>query len=109
MVAARVAATQARVLNERLARVAVTASVMADEMQFGFLLDPQRKNTSVAIVLPTASIQLLRPARLGSPARELRGDCQGRHRTALVQARGPVTAIRRDAALISWSGSMFNT
>ena len=83
---------------------------MADAMEFGFLLDPDRKLLSIGYRVaegkldPSCYDLLASEARLASFVAIAKGDVPSRHWFRLGRA---VTPIGRGAALISWSGSMF--
>jgi cyclic beta-1,2-glucan synthetase len=100
----------ARRLEMRLAVVAATARAMAAAMDFGFLLDPQRRLLSIGYrtadsTLDPSSYDLLASeARLASFFAIAKGDVTTRHWFRLGR---PVTAVGHGAALVSWSGSMF--
>jgi cyclic beta-1,2-glucan synthetase len=100
----------AGMLQERLVRLGVAASLMAEAMDFGFLLDPQRKLLSIGYragdgtLDPSCYDLLASEARLASFFGIAKGDIAPRHWFRLGR---PVTAIGHGAALISWSGSMF--
>ena len=101
----------ARSLERRLATLEATARAMADAMEFGFLLDPDRKLLSIGyrVAEGVSRPELLRPARLRGAAwraswRSPRATFRSRHWFRLGRA---VTPIGHGAALISWSGSMF--
>jgi cyclic beta-1,2-glucan synthetase len=97
-------------LAPRLAALENTARAMAIAMDFGFLLDPDRKLLSIGFlpsdgVLDTNCYDLLASeARLASFLAIAKGDIRARHWFHLGHA---VTPIGHSAALISWSGSMF--
>jgi cyclic beta-1,2-glucan synthetase len=98
-----------RDLNERLAAIAASARAMADAMQFGFLLDPQRRLLSIGCsadgALDSNCYDLLASeARLASFFAIAKNDIPARHWFRLGR---PITPVGRGAALISWSGSMF--
>ncbi len=103
-------AASAPALKERLVRLQAAANGMADAMQFGFLLDPQRKLLSIGYraadgtLDPSCYDLLASEARLASFVGIAKGDIAPRHWFRLGR---PVTAIGHGAALISWSGSMF--
>ena len=83
-------------------------------MNFGFLYDPQRQLFAIGYRLggrdgrgPPRPV-VLRPARLGSAARQLPRDRQGRRaRVALVPPRPPGHQRRGAPVLLSWSATMF--
>ena len=72
--------------DRRLAALATAARAMADAMEFGFLLDPERRLLSIGyrVARRHARPELLRPARLRGAARELRRDRQGRRPVAAL-------------------------
>ena len=100
----------ARSLEQRLATLAATARAMAGAMEFGFLLDPERKLLSIGYRVaegdldPSCYDLLASEARLASFVAIAKGDVASRHWFRLGRA---VTPVGRGAALISWSGSMF--
>ncbi len=87
-----------------------TARAMAMEMEFGFLLDPARKLLSIGYAVAEGALDsscydlLASEARLASFIAIAKGDVPTRHWFRLGRA---VTAVGSGAALISWSGSMF--
>jgi cyclic beta-1,2-glucan synthetase len=97
-------------LKERLKEVESDARSLALEMEFGFLLDPQRMLFAIGFRVPEAMRDescydmLASEARLGSYFAIAKGDLRTRHWFRLGRS---VTAVRGGAALISWSGSMF--
>ena len=103
-------ADAARSLERRLATLEATARTMADAMEFGFLLDPDRKLLSLGYRVAEGNLDpscydlLASEARLASFVAIAKGDVASRHWFRLGRA---VTPIGRGAALISWSGSMF--
>ena len=100
----------ARVLKERLATVEASARAMAEAMEFDFLLDPQRRLLSIGYraadgtLDPSCYDLLASEARLASFVAIAKGDVATRHWFRLGR---PVTSVGHGAALISWSGSMF--
>ena len=100
----------ARALERRLASLEATARTMADAMEFGFLLDPDRKLLSIGYRVaeggldPSCYDLLASEARLASFVAIAKGDVPSRHWFRLGRA---VTPTGRGAALVSWSGSMF--
>jgi cyclic beta-1,2-glucan synthetase len=100
----------ARALGERLATLEATARAMADAMQFGFLLDRERRLLSIGYRVaeghldPSCYDLLASEARLASFVAIAKGDVPSRHWFRLGRA---VTPVGHGAALISWSGSMF--
>ncbi|MGB8328312.1 MAG: protein ndvB, partial [Steroidobacteraceae bacterium] len=99
-----------RSLDERLAAVETTARAMAQAMEFDFLLDPERKllsigyRTAEGALDPSCYDLLASEARLASFVAIAKNDVMTRHWFHLGR---PVTPIGHGAALISWSGSMF--
>ncbi|MGD9841641.1 MAG: glucoamylase family protein, partial [Steroidobacteraceae bacterium] len=97
-------------LQQRLLAVAAEAHVMALAMEFGFLLDPERKLLSIGYSATDGTLDpscydlLASEARLASFFAIAKNDVSTRHWFRLGRS---VTAIGRGAALISWSGSMF--
>jgi cyclic beta-1,2-glucan synthetase len=100
----------ARALERRLATLEATARAMAVAMDFGFLVDPDRKLLSIGYRVaegdldPSCYDLLASEARLASFVAIAKGDVASRHWFRLGRA---VTPTGRGAALISWSGSMF--
>ena len=100
----------ARALKQRLNEIGTDARALALEMEFGFLLDPLRMLLAIGFRVPEAMRDescydmLASEARLGSFFAIAKGDLRTRH--WFRQGRS-VTAVRGGAALISWSGSMF--
>ncbi len=96
--------------SERLAALESTARAMALEMEFGFLLDRDRMLLSIGYLVPDGILDdncydlLASEARLASFFAIAKGDIPARHWFRLGRA---VTAVAHSAALISWSGSMF--
>jgi cyclic beta-1,2-glucan synthetase len=94
----------------RLQRVEEAALAMVEAMKFGFLIDRQRKLLAIGYLVPEGRLDescydlLASEARLGSFVAIAKGDVPPRHWFRLGRA---VTPIGRGAALISWSGSMF--
>jgi cyclic beta-1,2-glucan synthetase len=103
-------AAAARSLEQRLATLEATARAMAGAMEFGFLLDPERKLLAIGYRVAEGNLDpscydlLASEARLASFVAIAKGDVPSRHWFRLGRA---VTPIGRGAALISWSGSMF--
>jgi cyclic beta-1,2-glucan synthetase len=97
-------------LEHRLAVLADTARAMAGAMRFGFLFDPERKLLSIGYRVVEGSLDpscydlLASEARLASFVAIANGDLPARHWFRLGRA---VTPVRCGAALVSWSGSMF--
>ena len=97
-------------LAERLLAVEQKARSMALAMDFGFLLDQDRKLLSIGYRVADGALDpscydlLASEARLASLMAIAKGDVPARHWFRLGRA---VTPIAHGAALISWSGSMF--
>ena len=97
------------VLRKRLAAIEATAHAMAEGMQFGFLFDRERRLLSIGCnaegALDSNCYDLLASeARLASFIAIAKSDIPARHWFRLGRSVAP---IGRGAALISWSGSMF--
>ncbi|WP_029349199.1 glucoamylase family protein [Bosea sp. 117] len=94
----------------RLTALADTARTMAMEMDFAFLLDPERKLLSIGYSLadngldPSCYDLLASEARLASLFAIAKGDAPTRHWFRLGRLATP---LGNGSALISWSGSMF--
>ncbi|HWU69050.1 MAG TPA: glucoamylase family protein, partial [Stenotrophobium sp.] len=94
----------------RLNALADVALQMADAMQFGFLLDPVRGLLSIGYAVdegrldPSSYDLLASEARLASFVAIAKGDVPARHWFRLGRVATPVPG---GAALVSWSGSMF--
>ncbi|HSD42064.1 MAG TPA: glucoamylase family protein [Burkholderiales bacterium] len=103
-------ADAARTLERRLATLEATARAMSGAMEFGFLLDPDCKLLAIGYRVAEGSLDpsyydlLASEARLASFVAIAKGDVPSRHWFRLGRA---VTPVGRGAALISWSGSMF--
>jgi len=98
-----------RSLRTRLAAIEVTARCMAEEMRFDFLFDQQRRLLSIGCAadgtLDSNCYDLLASeARLASFIAIATNEIPTRHWFRLGR---PVTPVGKGAALISWSGSMF--
>ncbi len=97
-------------LTQRLALLEDTARTMALDMGYGFLIDPDRKLLSIGYRVTEGTLDpscydlLASEARLASLIAIAKGDVPARHWFHLGRA---VTPIGNGAALISWSGSMF--
>jgi len=97
-------------LAARLAALEDTARSMALEMEFGFLLDEDRNLLSIGYLMSEGTLDsncydlLASEARLASFFAIAKGDVPARHWFRLGRS---VTAVAHGAALISWSGSMF--
>ena len=96
--------------GSRLQTLEDIARTMATSMEFGFLLDPERKLFAIGYRVPEAVLDnscydlLASEARLASFVAIAKGDIPARHWFRLGRA---VTPVNHSAALISWSGSMF--
>ncbi|GLK84447.1 glycosyl transferase [Ancylobacter defluvii] len=94
----------------RLRMLADAARTMAMEMNFAFLLDPERKLLSIGYSLadngldPSCYDLLASEARLASLFAIAKGDAPTRHWFRLGRLATPLGS---GSALISWSGSMF--
>jgi cyclic beta-1,2-glucan synthetase len=97
-------------LRQRLAVIASTAQEMSQAMQFGFLLDPERRLLSIGYRVAEGTLDpscydlLASEARLASFVAIAKSDVPARHWFRLGRT---VTPVGHGAALISWSGSMF--
>ncbi len=97
-------------LAARLETLEDTARAMAMAMEFGFLLDKERNLLSIGYLVPEGILDtncydlLASEARLASFFAIAKGDLPARHWFRLGRS---VTPIAHGAALISWSGSMF--
>ena len=97
-------------LVARLAALEGTARAMALAMEFGFLFNGDRKLLSIGYQAKEGTLDpscydlLASEARLASLVAIAKGDVPARHWFRLGRA---VTPIAHGAALISWSGSMF--
>jgi cyclic beta-1,2-glucan synthetase len=97
-------------IAQRLSAVEESARAMALAMEFGFLLDQDRKLLSIGyrvadgMLDPSCYDLLASEARLASFIAIAKRDVPARHWFRLGRA---VTPIANGAALISWSGSMF--
>ncbi len=103
-------ADESSVRGKRLLALADTALKMANEMEFGFLLDPVRGLLSIGYAVaeggldPSSYDLLASEARLASFVAIAKGDIPARHWFRLGRLATPVAG---GAALVSWSGSMF--
>jgi cyclic beta-1,2-glucan synthetase len=101
---------QRQALADRLRRVAHDARELAYRMEFGFLFDPLRELLSIGYRVQEGMRDencydmLASEARLASFFAVAKGDLPTRHWFKLGRT---VTSVRGGAALISWSGSMF--
>ena len=97
-------------LKQRLDSAAREARDLALNMKFGFLQDPQRQLLSIGYrVMESMRDEscydlLASEARLASYIAIAKGDLRTRHWFRLGRT---VTAVKGGAALLSWSGSMF--
>ena len=104
------AADAALARKERLAALENTARSMALAMEFGFLLDHDRQLLSIGYLVNEGALDqncydlLASEARLASFFAIAKGDVAAKHWFRLGRAATPVA---HGAALISWSGSMF--
>ena len=100
----------AAALAERLASLESIARSTALDMGYGFLLDPDRQLLSIGYRVTEGTLDpscydlLASEARLASFLAIAKGDVPARHWFHLGRA---VTPIANGAALLSWSGSMF--
>jgi cyclic beta-1,2-glucan synthetase len=94
----------------RLRAIAALARAFADAMDFAFLLDARRRILSIGFratdgaLDPSCYDLLASEARLASFVAIAKGDVPPRHWFRLGRS---VTPVGHGAALISWSGSMF--
>ncbi|QRY77746.1 glycosyl transferase [Pseudomonas sp. PDNC002] len=101
---------QGRALDRRLQALADLARRLALEMDFGFLLNQERKLLSIGYSVddnrldPSCYDLLASEARLASLFAIAKGDLPTRHWFRLGRTATPVPG---GSALISWSGSMF--
>ncbi|MGB8313166.1 MAG: glucoamylase family protein, partial [Aestuariivirga sp.] len=97
-------------LKRRLEILTVDIRELALGMDFGFLLEPQRLLLSIGYRVTEAARDescydmLASEARLASFLAIAKGDLRTRHWFRLGRT---VTAVKGGAALVSWSGSMF--
>ncbi|HXM31435.1 MAG TPA: glucoamylase family protein, partial [Xanthobacteraceae bacterium] len=100
----------AKSLERRLVDLAAMVGKMFDAMKFDFLFDPARQLLSIGYRVVEGTLDancydlLASEARLASFVAIAKGDAPTRHWFRLGRL---VTAINDSAALISWSGSMF--
>ena len=98
------------ICTDRLLSLAKCARSMALEMEFGFLLDKDRKLLSIGYLASEGQLDsncydlLASEARLASFLAIAKNDIPAKHWFRLGRA---VTYVADGAALISWSGSMF--
>ena len=97
-------------LAHHLVDLALRAEAMVEVMDFRFLFDPSRKIFSIGfreadrMLDPSCYDLLASEARLASFVAIAKGDVSPRHWFRLGRA---LTPVGRGAALVSWSGSMF--
>lgn len=97
-------------MRQRLLGIAVTSRELVYEMDFSFLYDPTRKLFSIGYRMSDSSLDasfydlLASEARLLSFVAIAKGDVAVEHWFRLGRS---LTSIGKGAALISWSGSMF--
>jgi cyclic beta-1,2-glucan synthetase len=102
--------TAADSLIDRLSAVADATRALFDATQFGFLFDPHRKIFSIGYRVTDGSLDpsgydlLASEARLASFIAIAKGDVPVSHWFHLGR---PMTPVDLGAALVSWSGSMF--
>lgn len=98
------------VADSRIVALGEVARQLALDMDFAFLLDPEKKLLSIGFSVTTNTLDtncydlLASEARLASLFAIAKGDVETRHWFRLGRRATPVGA---GAALISWSGSMF--
>ena len=103
-------AEDTRLLNLRWQSLADSARSLALEMDFAFLLDPERKLLSIGYAAVENRLDancydlLASEARLASLFAIAKGDVETRHWFRLGRTAIPVG---KGSALVSWSGSMF--
>jgi cyclic beta-1,2-glucan synthetase len=103
-------ANTARSAAVRLSALEETARSMALAMDFGFLFNRRRQLLSIGFLAPEGALDtncydlLASEARLASFFAIAKGDVAAKHWFRLGRAATPVA---HGAALISWSGSMF--
>jgi cyclic beta-1,2-glucan synthetase len=103
-------AENAAALRARLQKLEQIARSMALAMEFGFLIDRKRNLLSIGYLAPEGTLDLncydllASEARLASFFAIAKGDIPARHWFHLGRTATPVA---HGAALISWSGSMF--
>ncbi|TAJ30737.1 MAG: glycosyl transferase, partial [Reyranella sp.] len=97
-------------LERRLEAIEAEARLMANAMEFGFLFDPARRLLSIGYLVNEGRLDaycydlLASEARLASFMAIAAGEIPARHWFRLGREQTPVA---RGAALVSWSGSMF--
>ena len=107
---AQESSTGPNTLTQRLDALASMVRSMAAAMRFDFLYDQERKLLSIGYRVLEGSLDpscydlLASEARLASFVAIANGDLPARHWFRLGRS---VTRVRHGAALVSWSGSMF--
>ncbi|MBM2853116.1 MAG: glycosyl transferase [Steroidobacteraceae bacterium] len=97
-------------IGHRLSALALRAERMVEAMDFGFLFDSTRKLFAIGYRVAAGALDsscydlLASEARLGSFVAIAKNDVSPRHWFLLGRA---LTPVGRGAALVSWSGSMF--
>ena len=97
-------------LAVRLLGIESTSRALANDMSFGFLLDPERKLLSIGYQVSSDTLDpgsydlLASEARLTSFFAIAKGDVPAKHWYRLGR---PLVPVGTGAALLSWSGSMF--
>src|SRR5437867_2818195 len=97
-------------LDRRLSALALVAEEMVQAMDFQFLFDSSRKLFSIGYRVPDGTLDpsgydlLASEARLASFVAIAKGDVSPQHWFLLGRS---LTPVGRGAALVSWSGSMF--
>ncbi len=108
--ALRRSADSAADLAARLGAIETAARALLDTMKFDFLFDKERELLSIGYRVADGSLEanfydlLASEARLASFVAIAKGDLPTRHWFRLGRA---MAAVGRGAALVSWSGSMF--
>jgi len=103
-------ANAARSLRERFEALGELTKKMFQAMEFGFLFDPARQLLAIGYRINESALDpncydlLASEARLASFVAIAKGDVPMRHWFRLGR---DLTPVDRGAALISWSGSMF--
>jgi len=103
-------ANAARSLRGRLEALGELTKKMFQAMEFGFLFDPERQLLAIGYRIKESALDpncydlLASEARLASFVAIAKGDVPMRHWFRLGR---DLTPVDRGAALISWSGSMF--
>ena len=104
------AAEAARAITTRLAKIAQTCERIVDEMDFKFLLDPERKVFTIGYNVSEGRHDdsfydlLASEARLASFVAIAKSDVQQEHWFRMGRQ---LTAVAGGRALISWTGTMF--